>query len=108
MPVTLCVPPRPGELCAPVRFELTEKTTVLELTARHRVTGVESDPDSGSVVVWVDITDPELSRPVHVRFDLVDLGTEVGSRGVRLGEVDHGDATVAVVGTYLGVVSEEN
>jgi hypothetical protein len=108
MPVTLCVPPHPGELCAPVRFELTETSTVLELTARHRVTAVESDADGGGVLVCVDITDPELSRPVHVRFDLVDVDTEVGARCVRLAELEYGGARVAVVGTYLGVVSEEN
>src|SRR5437879_11349787 len=106
MPVTLCVPPRQGELCAPIRLTLTETSTVLELTARHRITGVESIADA--VVVCVEITDPELSRPVHVRFDLVDPGTEVEPRGVRLGAVDHDGATVAVLGRYLGVVSEEN
>ncbi len=106
MPVTLCVPPRQGELCAPIRLTLTKTSTVLELTARHRITGVESIEDA--VVVCVEITDPELSRPVHVRFDLVDPSTEVEPRGVRLGEVDHDGATVAVIGRYLGVVSEEN
>lgn len=106
LPVSLCVPPRAGELCAPVRFALTGESTTLELTARHRITGVESTRDA--VVVCVEITDPELARPVHVRFDLVGQGTEIGPRGVRLGEVDRDDGTVVVIGTYLGVVSEEN
>ena len=108
MAVTLCVPPRAGELCAPVRIDLTERSTFLELTARHRVNKVETDQEKGTVVVWVDITDPELSRPVHVRFDLVELGTPQSVRSVVLGEVEHGGDRVHVVGTYLGVVSEEN
>ena len=108
MAVTLCVPPRAGELCAPVRFDLTERSTFLELTARHRITKVETDQEKGTVVVWVDITDPEISRPVHVRFDLVEPGTWEGVRSVLLGEVEHDGGRVEVVGTYLGVVSEEN
>jgi hypothetical protein len=89
-------------------LELTERSTVRELTARHRITAVESDVDGGNVVVCVEITDPELSRPVHVRFDLVDLGSQVGPRSVQLGEVEHRGTKIAVIGTYLGVVSEEN
>ena len=34
MAITLCVPPRPGELCAPIRFLLRRDSTVLELTSR--------------------------------------------------------------------------
>lgn len=42
MAVTLGVPPRCGDLCAPVRFLLRQDSVVMELTARHRITGVES------------------------------------------------------------------
>jgi len=91
-----------------VRFDLTGRSTFLELTARHRVTKVQTDHEKGTVVVWVDITDPELSRPVHVRVDLVEPGTRQGERSVVLGEVEHDGGRVEVVGTYLGVVSEEN
>ena len=46
MAVTLCIPPRAGELCAPVRFLLRADSVVMELTARHRITGVEWDAAS--------------------------------------------------------------
>ena len=36
MAITLCVPPRAGELCAPIRFLLRRDSTVIELTSRHR------------------------------------------------------------------------
>ena len=108
LPATLCVPPRAGELCAPVRFDLTQPCTFLELTARHRITEVAADDAKHSVVVLVDITDPATARPVHVRFDLVPPGTPLGTRSVALGDVEHEGTRVTVVGTYLGVVSEEN
>ena len=38
MAVTLCVPPRACELCAPVRFLVRQDSVVMELTARHRIT----------------------------------------------------------------------
>lgn len=108
MAVTLCVPPRNGELCAPVRITLTEQSTFMELTARHRIVGVESDPESDAVVLQVEITDPETARPVHVRFELVEPGSPLAARSVLVGTVDHGGQKVDVIGTYLGVVSEEN
>jgi hypothetical protein len=107
-PISLCVPPRRGELCAPVRLWLTGERTVLELTARHRVTGIEVDAATGEVAVLVDITDPATARPVHVRFDLLALDTEATGRTVRLAEIERGGEKIAVFGTYLGVVSEEN
>jgi hypothetical protein len=112
--VTLCVPPRPGELCAPVRLSLTEEHTVLELTSRHRVTKVEADEVNPGTVVWVDITDPETSRPVHVRFSVLPADTdldarpEITSRSRELGTVERGGERFRVFGTYLGVVSGEN
>jgi hypothetical protein len=114
MAVTLCVPPRPGELCLSVRIDLAEGHTHLELTSRHRVTKVEADEIAGTTVVWVDITDPETSRPVHVRFSVLPADVdvhqipEITSRSRELGEVKHGNGQFRVFGTYLGVVSEEN
>ena len=70
--VTMCIPPRSGELCAPIRFLLRHDSTVIELTSRHRITDVEWDAAESAVVMVVEITDPETSRPVDVRFDIVD------------------------------------
>src|SRR6185436_2289930 len=75
MAVTLCIPPRAGELCAPVRFLLRADSVVMELTARHRITGVEWDSGECAVAMTVDITDPETARPVDVRIDVVAVGT---------------------------------
>lgn len=119
MGVSLCVPPRQGELCLPVRFDLTARHTLVELTSRHRVSRVEADQASGTVAVLVDITDPATSRPVHVRFSLlpadIDPATapantvpEITARSRELGEVSLGGARFRVYGTYLGVVSDEN
>jgi hypothetical protein len=108
MAVTLCVPPRSGELCAPVRFELRADSTVLELTSRHRVTAVEVDAETNRIVVWIDITDPETSRPVDVRIDVRAPGADAGPRAQLLGEVEHNGEKRAVHGTYLGLVSDEN
>ena len=111
MPVTLCVPPRPGELCAPVRFDLAAGHTLVQLTSRHRV-GL--DPATGTIAVWVDITDPATSRPVHVRFSVLPAGTdpaavaEITARSRELGEADVDGRRLRVYGTYLGVVSDEN
>jgi hypothetical protein len=114
MVVSLCVPPRAGELCAPVRFELAGGHTLVELTSRHRVTGVEAGEFGGSVTVLVDITDPATSRPVHVRFSVLPADAdpaavpEITARSRQLGEVDHDGRRYRVYGTYLGVVSDEN
>jgi hypothetical protein len=113
MKVTLCVPPRQGELCAPVRFELSGTHTLLELTSRHQVTKVEAGGE-GDTAVWIDITDPATSRPVHVRFSVLradldpDAQPEITSRSRQVGTVEHGGVPFRVFGTYLGVVSEEN
>ena len=114
MAVSLCVPPRQGELCAPVRFDLTGGHTLVELTSRHRVSRVEADEVNGTTAVWVDITDPATSRPVHVRFSVLLADTdpaavpEITSRSRELGEVELGGQRWLVYGTYLGVVSDEN
>jgi hypothetical protein len=107
-PVSLCIPPRPGELCAPVRLELSGEHTSLELTSRHRITRVELDDVTGAVAVWVDITDPETSRPVHVRFSVLPAAADVPLRAVRLAELERAGEEIAVFGTYQGVVSDEN
>ena len=114
MAVSLCVPPRQGELCAPVRFDLTGRHTLVEVTSRHRVSRVEADQVKGTTVVWVDITDPATSRPVHVRFTVLPADAdpaavpEITARSRPLGDVLlHGERFL-VYGTYLGVVSDEN
>ena len=44
----------------------------MELTARHRITGVEWDEREHAVAMVVEITDPQTARPVDVRIDVVD------------------------------------
>jgi hypothetical protein len=98
----------------PIRFDLTEEHTVLELTSRHLVRGVETDAAKDTTVVWVDITDPATSRPVHVRFSVLPLAAdpsecpEITVRSRELGEVERAGERYRVFGTYLGVVSDEN
>jgi len=60
MAVTLCIPPRAGELCAPVRFLLRTDSVVMELTARHRITGVVRRDEH---VVAVNATNPAQCTP---------------------------------------------
>ena len=83
MAVTLCVPPRPGELCAPVRFLVREDSLVMELTARHRITGVEWDEREQAVAMVVEITDPQTARPVDVRIDVDRIPGRSPSRGPK-------------------------
>lgn len=109
MAVTLCVPPRSGELCAPIRFLLRKDSTVMELTARHRITGVEWDTGQQAVAMVVEITDPETARPVDVRIDVVAPNTEFSDvRTRKIGTIVRGGEPFDVVGTYLGVVADEN
>ncbi|HTY32389.1 hypothetical protein [Mycobacterium sp.] len=109
MAVTLCVPPRTGELCAPVRFLVRRDSVVLELTARHRITGVEWDEGERAVALVVEITDPQTARPIDVRIDVVEAGTErVGLRATKIGTITRDGRHYDVVGTYLGVVADEN
>ena len=113
MAITLCVPPRAGELCAPVRFLLRRDSTVIELTSRHRVTEVDWDPLEQAVAMVVEITDPATSRPIDVRFDIISPATEsankaISTRSRLVGHVDRGGEPVDVYGTYLGVVADEN
>jgi hypothetical protein len=109
LPVTLCVPPRAGELCAPVRFLLRHDSIVMELTSRHRIMSVDWDAGEQAVALTVEITDPETARPVDVRFDVIAPGGAYpGGRARKLGRVLRGGEPVDVFGSYLGVVADEN
>src|SRR5262245_44058449 len=109
MAVTLCIPPRAGELCAPVRFLLRTDSVVMELTARHRITVVEWDIAEHAVAMTVEITDPETARPVDVRIDIVARGTPCPDpRAQHIGTIVREGRDYDVVGTYLGVVADEN
>ncbi|WP_374023589.1 hypothetical protein [Mycobacterium sp. HNNTM2301] len=109
MAVTLCVPPRAGELCAPVRFLLRQDSVVIELTARHRITSVEWDEGEHAVVMVVEITDPQTARPVDVRIDVVAAGAApAAARTRKIGTVTRDGRQCDVVGAYLGVVADEN
>ena len=113
MAVTLCVPPRAGELCAPVRFLVRDDSVVMELTSRHRITSVEWDEREHAVAMVVEITDPQTSRPVDVRIDVVEAGAkpDAESEDVRttmIGTVIRDGRQCDVLGTYLGVVADEN
>lgn len=109
MAVTLCVPPRAGELCAPVRFLVRADSVVMELTARHRITSVEWDDSERAVAMVVEITDPQTARPVDVRIDIVDIGAvPADPRTRKVGTVTRDGRQYEVLGTYLGVVADEN
>lgn len=109
MAVTLCVPPRAGELCAPVRFLVRRDSVVMELTARHRITSVEWDERERAVAMVVEITDPQTARPVDVRIDVVDAGTALADpRTKMIGGIVRDGRHYDVLGTYLGVVADEN
>jgi len=109
MAVTLCVPPRRGELCAPVRFLVRQDSVVMELTARHRITGVEWDEREHAVAMVVEITDPQTARPVDVRIDVVTVGAaHPEARSRTIGTIVRDGRQYDVVGTYLGVVADEN
>jgi hypothetical protein len=112
MPVTLCVPPRAGELCAPVRFLLRQDSVVMELTARHRITSVAWDEAEHAVAMVVEITDPQTARPVDVRIDVLDVrrsgAVDGGPRTTTIGRIVRDGREYDVVGTYLGVVADEN
>src|SRR3954451_19850314 len=105
MAVTLCVPPRSGELCAPVRFLVRQDSVVMELTARHRITSVEWDATERAVAMVVEITDPHTARPVDVRIDVVESGTgHLDPRTKVIGPIVRDGRKFDVLGTYLGVV----
>jgi len=105
--ITFCLPPRPGELCAPLLLELASDHTTQQLTARHRVTGLECTED-GRVRVAIEITDPATARPVDVHFDVVPKGTTLGRHSLLIGTIHRGGTELDVLGTYLGPVADEN
>ncbi|OBB93306.1 hypothetical protein [Mycobacterium sp. 852002-40037_SCH5390672] len=113
MAVSLCVPPRAGELCAPVRFLVRRDSVVMELTARHRITSVEWDVEEHAVAMVVEITDPQTARPVDVRIDVVEMGAAAGAdkgdaHATTIGIITRDGRPYEVRGTYLGVVADEN
>ena len=113
MAVTLCVPPRAGELCAPERFLVRGDSVVMELTARHRITSVEWDEREHAVAMVVEITDPQTARPVDVRIDVIATGGEpraahAEARTRVIGSIVRDGRRYDVLGTYLGVVADEN
>lgn len=113
MAVSLCVPPRAGELCAPVRFLVRQDSVVMELTARHRITSVEWDDDEHAVAMVVEITDPQTARPVDVRIDVLEPNSTAGAEshdahGKTIGTITRDGRQYEVRGTYLGVVADEN
>ncbi|OBJ30232.1 hypothetical protein A5621_23505 [Mycobacterium colombiense] len=113
MAVSLCVPPRAGELCAPVRFLVRQDSVVMELTARHRITSVEWDDEEHAVAMVVEITDPQTARPVDVRIDVLDLDSaadteNADTHGTIIGTITRDGRQYQVRGTYLGVVADEN
>jgi hypothetical protein len=109
MAVTLCMPPRAGELCAPIRFLVRQDSVVMELTARHRITSVEWDEGERAVAMVVEITDPGAARPVDVRIDIVDAGSAVADTRTKvIGAIVCDGRRCDVLGTYLGVVADEN
>jgi hypothetical protein len=112
MAVTLCVPPRAGELCAPVRFLVRQDSVVMELTARHRITSVEWDEQERAVAMVVEITDPQTARPVDVRIDVLESGAAGAkpedARTTMIGTIVRDGRQCDVLGTYLGVVADEN
>jgi hypothetical protein len=100
-------------LCAPVRFLVRQDSVVMELTARHRITSVEWDEHERAVAMVVEITDPQTARPVDVRIDVLEADTQAGTksddpRTTTIGTVVRDGRRFEVVGTYLGVVADEN
>jgi hypothetical protein len=112
MSVTLCVPPRSGELCAPIRFLVRQNSVVMELTARHRITSVEWDERERAVAMVVEITDPQTARPVDVRIDVLETqaagAAPAEPRTKMIGAIVRDGRQYDILGTYLGVVADEN
>lgn len=80
----------------------------MELTARHRITSVEWDEHAQAVAMVVEITDPQTARPVDVRIDVVQKQVRPESRATLIGRIVRDGDEFDVVGTYLGVVADEN
>lgn len=85
----------------------------MELTARHRIISVEWDATELAVAMVVEITDPQTARPVDVRIDIADADVGAGTaqadpRTRTIGTVMRDGREFNVLGTYLGVVADEN
>jgi len=81
----------------------------MELTSRHRITGVEWDAAEQALALHIEITDPATSRPIDVRFDIVAAdGDQPGGRSRTIGAIMRDGKAFEVRGTYLGVVADEN
>jgi hypothetical protein len=109
MPVSLCLPPTPGEPTDTVKLELADPELVVSLPVRHLIERVEPAPGApGCIAIWLRVA-LERARPVHVRFQLIDDGAAAPSaRSRRLGTVHRDGADRVVYGTYLGPASEES
>lgn len=109
MSVTLCVPPRAGELCVLIHFLLRRDSTTMELTSRHRINDVVWDAEEEVIAILVEITDPATSRPIDVRIDVLAVDAPKPRGRTRLiGQVERHGERLHVYGTYLGVVADEN
>lgn len=90
----------------------------MELTARHRITGVDWDEAERAVAMVVEITDPQTARPVDVRIEVIAAGAAgaavasgappAASRARTIGQITRDGTEYDVIGTYLGVVADEN
>lgn len=81
----------------------------MELTARHRITSVEWDETEHAAAMVVEITDPQTARPVDVRIDIVEAGSALADpRTTMIGTIMRDGSQYDVLGTYLGVVADEN
>jgi hypothetical protein len=108
MTTTLCLRPVAGEPCETVKYLLREPRTVVAVAARHVVVQVGLDPDDGATAaVWIDSA-VERARPVDVRLELTTSGDRPPVGGRLLGSVAGSSGELAVYGTYLGPVSDEN
>jgi hypothetical protein len=86
-----------------------EDSVVMELTARHRITSVDWDTAERAVAMVVEITDPQTARPVDVRIEVLEVGTaQADPRTRMIGTVMRDGRELNVVGTYLGVIADEN
>ena len=67
------------------------------------------EASEGAVAIVVEITDPETARPIDVRIDVVDVGAAYPEARARMiGSITRDGREYDVVGTYLGVVADEN
>jgi hypothetical protein len=89
-----------------------QDSVVMELTARHRITSVEWDATERAVAMVVEITDPQTARPVDVRIDVLDAAAagamHLDPRTKVIGPIVRDGRKFDVLGTYLGVVADEN